>query len=123
MFPISVVLGLAVIIGLWKYILIAIAAICVLGVVLLVLYLYLSKQIESEKEVVLSAQDVREGLTARITVFYRSQTANVDFDIPTNARNQQKFVIKNILFENKKGKKVKKNLHFRVLIEDEEGAK
>ena len=40
------------------------------------------------------------------------------FDIPAGIEDEQKFVARNILFENKKGKTVRKNLHFKVKVLD-----
>ena len=40
----------------------------------------------------------------------------VVFEIPSNVKDGQKFVAKNILFKNKKGKNVKKNVHFKVRV-------
>ena len=115
-FPIAVIIGLAIIIRIWKYILIAIAAVGVLTVAVAILYLYLKKQLKSKQAIVLSKEDAKEGVKANINVTYDSQTVSFVFDIPPNVKDDQKFVAKNILFENKKGKKVKKNVHFKVKV-------
>lgn len=116
MFPIAIILGGAILISLWKYILIAIFAVFVLVVAVAILYLYLKKQLKSEQDIVLSKEDVREGVEAKINVSYDAQTVSFVFDIPSGVKDGQKFVAKNILFENKNGKKVKKNVHFKVQI-------
>ena len=116
MFPIAVIIGLAIIIGLWKYILIAIAAILVLLAVVTILCLYLKKQLKSEQDIVLSKEDAKEGVEAKISVSYDSQIVSFVFDIPSDVKDGQKFVAKNILFENQKGKKMKKNVHFKVKV-------
>ena len=115
-FPIAIIIGLSIIISLWKYILIAIAAISFLAVVVAILYLYLKKQLKSEQDIVLSKEDAKEGVEAKISVLYDSQIVTFVFDIPSDVKNGQKFVAKNILFANKKGKKVKKNVHFKVRV-------
>ena len=116
-FPIAIIIGLSIIISLWKYILIAIAVVSFLAVVVAILYLYLKKQLKSEQDIVLSKEDAKEGVEANISVNYDSQTVSFVFNIPPNVKDGQKFVAKNILFENKKGKKVKKNVHFKVIVQ------
>ena len=116
-FPIAIIVGGAILISLWKYILIAIAAILVLAVVVAILYLYLKKQLKSQQDIVLSKEDAKEGVEAIINVSYDSQTVSFVFNIPSSVKDGQQFVAKNILFENKKGKKVKKNAHFKVKVQ------
>ena len=115
-FPIAIIIGLSIIISLWKYILIAIAVVSFLAVVVAILYLYLKKQLKTEQDIVLSKEDAKEGVEAKISVLYDSQIVSFVFDIPSDVKNGQKFVAKNILFANKKGKKVKKNVHFKVRV-------
>ena len=115
-FPIAIVVGGAILISLWKYILIAIAAVLVLAVSVAILYMYLKKQLKSERDIVLSKEDAKEGVEAKINVSYDSQTVSFVFDIPSGVKDGQKFVAKNIIFENKKGKNVKKNVHFKVKV-------
>ena len=115
-FPIAIVVGGAILISLWKYILIAIAAVLVLAVSVAILYMYLKKQLKSERDIVLSKEDVKEGVEVKINVSYDSQTVSFVFDIPSGVKDGQKFVAKNIIFENKKGKNVKKNVHFKVKV-------
>ena len=115
-FPIAIIIGLSIIISLWKYILIAIAVVSFLAVVVAILYLYLKKQLKTEQDIVLSKEDAKEGVEAKISVLYDSQIVFFVFDIPSDVKDGQKFVAKNILFANKKGKKVKKNVHFKVRV-------
>ena len=115
-FPIAAIIGLAIIIGLWKYILIAIAAVFILAVMVAIFYLYLRKQLKSGQEIVLSKEDAKEGVEAKINISYDSQIISFVFNIPPNAKDGQKFVAKNILFKNNKGKKVKKNVHFKLKV-------
>ena len=117
MFPIAVIVGLAILISLWKYILIALAIIAVLALAVAVLYLYLKKQLKSEQDIVLSPEDAKDGVEAKINVSYNSQKVSFLFEIPSNVKDGQKFVAKNILFKNKKGKNVKKNVHFKVRVQ------
>ena len=116
MFPIAVIVGLAVLISLWKYILIALAIIAVLALAVAVLYLYLKKQLKSEQDIVLSPEDAKYGVEAKINVSYNSQKVSFLFEIPPNVKDGKKLVAKNILFKNKKGKNVKKNVHFKVRV-------
>ena len=115
-FPIAVIVGIAILISLWKYIFIAIASICVLAAVAVFLYIYLKKQLVANQPIVLSKEDAKEGVEANISVIYDSQSVSFVFNIPPNVKDGQKFVAKNILFNNKKGKKIKKNVHFKVQV-------
>ena len=115
-FPIAAIIGLAIIIGLWKHILIAIAAVFILAVMVAIFYLYLRKQLKSGQEIVLSKEDAKEGVESKINISYDSQIISFVFNIPPNAKYGQKFVAKNILFKNNKGKKVKKNVHFKLKV-------
>lgn len=114
-FPIAIVVSGAILISLWTYILIAIAAVSILVVAV---YLYLKKQLKSEQYIVLSKADAEEGAEAKINVTYNSQRISFYFDIPQGVKNGQRFVARNILFENKNGKKTKKNVHFTVKVLD-----
>ncbi len=71
---------------------------------------------KSKQDIVLSKEDAKEGVEAKISVSYDSQIVSFVFNIPPDVKDGQKFVAKNILFENKKGKKVKKNVHFKVKV-------
>ncbi len=115
-FPIAVIVGITILISLWKYIFIAIASICVLAAVAVFLYIYLKKQLVANQLIVLSKEDAKEGVEANISVTYDSQSVSFVFNIPPNVKDGQKFVAKNILFNNKKGKKIKKNVHFKVQV-------
>ena len=116
MFPIAVIVGLAVLISLWKYILIALSVIAALALVVVVLFLYLKKQLKSEQDIILSQEDAKEGVEAKIYVSYKCQRVSFVFDIPSNVKDGQKFVAKNVLFKSKKGKSIKKNVHFKVRV-------
>ena len=115
-FPIAIVVGGALLISLWKYILIAITSVLLLAIAVGILYLYLKKQLKSEQDIILSKEDAKEGVEAKINVSYDSQTVSFVFDIPSGVKDGRKFVAKNIIFENKKGKNVKKNVHFKVKV-------
>ena len=115
-FPIAIIVGGAILISLWKYILIAVAVFFAFSVVVVIFYLHSKKQLKIEQDIVLSKEDTNEGVEAKINVSYNFQTVSFVFSIPPNAKDGQKFVARNILFEDKKGKIVKKNVHFKVQI-------
>ena len=115
-FPIAVIIGLAIIIGLWKYILIAITAVLVLAVVVAIFYFHLKKQLKSDQDIVLSKEDAEEGVEAKIRVSLDTQTVSFVFNIPPNVKDGQKFIAKNILFKNRNGKKIKKNVSFKIKV-------
>ena len=113
-FPIAIIIGLSIIISLWKYILIAIAVVSFLAVVVAILYLYLKKQLKSEQDIVLSKEDAKEGVEAKISVLYDSQIVFFVFDIPSDVKDGQKFVAKNILFEIKRARRLRKMCTLRL---------
>lgn len=115
-FPIVVIIGLAIIISFWKYMLMAITLVCVLAIAAAFIYLCLKKQLKAEQPLILSQEDAKNGVRVRANIIYASKTVCVDTLTPPNAKNGQKFVVKNILVENKKGKKVKKNIHFKIQV-------
>ena len=115
-FPISVIAILAAIISLWKYILITITAVGVIVIIALIIYRYLKKQVVAKQPIVLTEEDAREGVTANITVKYNSSVAKLELDVPPNVKDGQKFVIKNILFQDDTGKVQKKKLYLTVQI-------
>ena len=113
---IAMLAGVALLISLWKYIVVAIASIFVIVISFLFLFLGLKKQLKAEKAVLITKEDAKEGVEAKINVSYDSQVVSLIFNIPPNVRDGQKFVVKNILFKKKNGKTIKKNLHFGVQI-------
>ena len=115
-FPISVIAILAAIISLWKYILITITAVGVIVIIALIIYRYLKKQVVAKQPIVLTEEDAREGVTANITVKYNSSVAKLELDVPPDVKDGQKFVIKNILFQDDAGKVRKKKLYLTVQI-------
>ena len=115
-FPISVIAILAAIISLWKYILITITAVGVIVIIALIIYRYLKKQVVAKQPIVLTEEDAREGVTANITVKYNSSVAKLELDVPPDVKDGQKFVIKNILFQDDTGKVRKKKLYLTVQI-------
>ena len=78
----------------------------------------MKKQLKSEQYIILSKADAEEGTEAKIKVTYNSQRVSFYFDIPRGVKNGQRFVARNVLFENKSGKKTKKNVHFTVKVLD-----
>lgn len=115
-FPIALVAIFTILIGLWKYILIALAAISVVVLVLLLVFLYLKKQAIASQQIVLTQEEAREGVDAYIHVTYNSTCVDIKFEIPPGVKDGQKFVVHNVVFENKNGRKVKKRIHFQVKI-------
>ena len=112
-FSIAIIVVGAILISLWKHILIAGL---LFAVSVAVLYLCLKKQLKSEQDIILSKEDAKKGVEAKISVLYDSQTVSFVFNIPSDVKDGQKFVVKKVLFKNKKGKKVKKNVHFKVKV-------
>ena len=116
---ILLMIGIVIIINILKAIFIAIA-VCLAWVLVVFafVFFYLRKQLKADQPVILSKAEAREGVTASINVSLKSKKASFKFNIPSNVKSGQKFVAKNILFENKNGKNVKKNVHFEVQILD-----
>ena len=116
MLPIAIIVWGVILSSLWKYIMIAILASCVLAAIVAAIYIYLKKQLQAQQAIVISKEDAKEGIEAKITVIYDSRQTTFVFSIPPNVKDGQKFIAKNILFENRKGKKIKKNVHFKVQV-------
>ena len=115
---VAFIVGFIVLFSLLKYLLIALAIFVLYELAIFFLYKYLQKQLTSEQPILLSAADAQEGVEAKITVVYLSQRIAFDFFIPPNTKNGRKFVAKNIMFKNQKGRCERKNVHFKVLIKD-----
>ena len=115
-FPIAIIVGLAILISLWKFILIAISVVGVLGLTVLIWYLYAKKQLTSDQPILLTEDDAREGVNITANITYCAKTVRVETEVPPNAKDGQKIVVKNVLFENKKGKLVKKNVHLLIRL-------
>ena len=118
LFPVSIILGLAVLIGLWKYILIGIAMIVVIAIVALFVFVYFKRQIVACQPIVITSEDAREGVEAKIHLTYNSSKVDIDLDIPANVKDGQKFVVRDVLFSDGNGKTVKKRVHFQVRVKD-----
>ena len=115
---VAFIVGFIVLFSLLKYLLIALVIIVFYELATFFLYKYLQKQLTAEQPILLSAADAQEGVEAKITVVYLSQRIAFDFFIPPNTKNGRKFVAKNIMFKNQKGRCERKNVHFKVLIKD-----
>ena len=102
--------------SMWKYILIAIAAVCVIILVVWAVYLQLKKRVIGEELIILTEEDARDGVTAHITVKYKSSRAKLELDIPPNVRDGQKFLIRDVVFYDENGQKAKKKLCIQVKI-------
>lgn len=114
-FPIAVVLIIATFICLWKYIIAATAIACAIAVICLFIYLCLKKQIIGQP-IVLTKEQAIDGVNATVNVSYKDSRATVCLDIPANVKDGEKFVIKNVLFEDANGKSFRKNVRLIVKI-------
>ena len=110
LFPAAIIIVGSFLIGFWKYILIAV------GVGVAILVLYLRKQLSSDQPIILTEKDARDGVNAIARITYNSKTVCVETTIPPNAKDGQKIVVRNVLFENKKGKPIKKNVHLTIQV-------
>ena len=114
-FPIAIILIGAAIISLWKYIVIAIAVACAIAIICLFIYLYLKKQL-TEQPIVLTKEQATDGVNATVNISYKNSHAALCLDIPANVKDGEKFVVKNVLFEDVNGKNVRKNVLLIVKI-------
>lgn len=115
-FPLAVIAIGSTIICLWQYILIAIAVACTMALIALAVYWYLKKQLTVEQAIVISKDDVVDGVVANVTVTYQASYAKIEIDIPSDVKDNQKLVVKNVVFQDKNGRKIKKNLHLLVKL-------
>lgn len=115
-FPIAVVLILATIIGLWKYIILAVAIACGIAVVALLIYVYMKRQVTGTQPITLTEEQVQEGVNATINITYKEYHTTLALDIPPNVKNGEKFVIKDVAFEDSCGKQIKKRVHLKIKV-------
>ena len=66
--------------------------------------------------IVLTKVEATDGVDATVNVSYKNAHATVCLDIPANVKDGEKFVIKNVLFEDANGKSVRKNVRLIVKI-------
>ncbi len=116
LFPIYILIGLAILISLWKYILIGIAVVAALTVVMLIVWRYMKKQVIVSSPIIITEEEANDGVEAIIRLTYNQSKVTLNLDIPPKVNDGQKFVVKNVLFKNEKGKKVKKRVHFKIKI-------
>lgn len=113
--PITVILVLSTIIGLLKYILIAIMLVCVASIIFLGVFLYLRKQLTAQP-IMITEEDAKDGVRVTATVTYKSSQAIIKLDVPPNIKNGYKIKVKNVLFEDKNGRHIKKNVNLRFYV-------
>lgn len=113
--PIIIILVIAFVTAIFKYVLIALALVAVAIIIFLLYLLYLSKQLTAQP-IVVTEDDVKEGVSLHITVNYNSTQAVVDFDLPENVKHGQKIKVKNVVFEGKNRKRTKKDVIFKIEI-------
>ena len=114
-FPIAVVLIIATYICLRKYIIATTAIACAIAGICLFIYLCLKKQIIGQP-IVLTEEQAIDGVNATVNVSYKDSRATVCLDIPANVKDGEKFIIKNVFFEDANGKSVRKNVRLIVKI-------
>ena len=115
-FPVSIIAMLAIIISLWKYILIAFSSVVALAIAFWAIFQYINRKIIFSQPIVISEKDAREGVEARITITYQTSQAALALNIPNNVKDGQRFIAKNVIFESKGGTKTKKNVHFVIRV-------
>ena len=115
-FPIAVILILATIIGLWKYIVLAITIACGIAIVALLIYLHLKRQVTGTQPITLTKEQANDGVNATINITYKEYRAILAIDIPPNVKDGEKFVINNVTFEDGCGKQIKKRVHLKIKV-------
>ena len=113
-FPITIIIGIVIFLWLFKFILIAVVATAVLA---LAVYLIFKRRLFSEQPIVLTKKQAREGAELRANIVYRSSSARVTVDIPAGVKDGERIIIKNVVFEDEKGKKSRKIVRLRIKIE------
>ena len=115
-FPVAIIAMLAIIISLWKYILIAFSIVVAFATAFWAIFQYINRKIIFSQPIVISEKDAREGVEARITITYQTSQAALALNIPNNVKDGQRFTAKNVIFESKDGTKTKKNVHFVIRV-------
>lgn len=115
-FPIAVILILATIIGLWKYIVLAVSIACGIAVVALLIYLHLKRQVTGTQPIALTKEQAKDGVNATINITYKEYHTTLTLDIPPNVKDGDKFVINDVVFEDDCGKQITKKVHLKIKV-------
>ena len=117
-FPLMIVLVGAAILAFWKKLVIAAITVVFVIVVFLLYRKHRKKQIQSTQPLLLTSTEAQQGAELSITIKNTAKPITLDIVTPSNAKNGQTFVIKNVLVENNQGKKEKKNIWFRIEVQE-----
>ena len=117
-FPLMIVLVGAAILTFWKQIVIAAIIVIFLVVAFLLYKKHRKKQMKATKPLLLTSIEAQQGAELSITIQNTAKPITLDIVTPSNAKNGQKIVVKNVLIENERGKKEKKNIWFKIEVQD-----
>ena len=117
-FPLTIVLVGAAILAFGKQIVIAAIIVVFLVVAFLLYRKHRKKQMQATQPLLLTSVEAQQGAGLSITIKNTAKPITLDIVTPSNAKNGQKFVVKNVLVENEQGKKEKKNIWFKIEVQD-----
>lgn len=117
-FPLMIVLVGAAILTFWKQIVIATIIVIFLVVAFLLYKKHRKKQMQATTPLLLTSTEAQQGAELSITIQNTAKPITLDIVTPSNAKNGQKIVVKNVLIENERGKKEKKNIWFKIELQD-----
>ena len=116
-FPLAIILIGAIILSIWRYVLVVIAIIALAVLTFFVLKKHFSKQFHSVQKLVLSSSEALNGTVIEATIKNTETPTTIILKIPPKVKNGQKYIAKNVeIHSNSEKKKV--NIHFTIEISD-----
>ena len=73
---------------------------------------------QATQPLLLTSVEAEQGAELSITIQNTAKPIVLDVVTPSNAKNGQKIVVKNVLIENERGKKEKKNIWFKIEVQE-----
>jgi|GEM_PF-1897738 len=116
-FPISVILFGALLMSIWKYILLGIAIIGVGALLFFILDRHFSMKMNSVQKIVLSSEEARDGIEINATISNIDVPKTIVLKIPPRVKNGQKYIARNVEIQ-KDSEKKKVNIYFTIEIKD-----
>ena len=116
LFPLLLILLGALVISIWRYILLAIGIILLIVLFLFFRKRYRSEQMRSVQELIISSEEARNGVKIDATVLDSQVETIITLNIPANTKNGQTYIAKNVEIQDASGKKKKVDIHFVIAV-------
>ena len=117
-FPLMIILVGAVIISFWKRVVIATIIVVLIVLAFLLYKKFRKKQMKAEQSLILTKEEAQQGSEYEIIIKNTIKPTTINIVTPPNAKDGQRFCVKNIEIENEQGKREKKNIWFRIKVKE-----